>query len=99
MTEGVLEVGDVVQIDPTLEDSFFGGCFMLVTKLKSFGAMGFIAMPGKRGMLEQAYYRAKWEEMELVGKATWVSRPRRQPTSWSAVTGAMSTAASSKAAR
>lgn len=50
----------------------FGGCFMLVTEPKTFGAMGFVSVPTQRGRAPgQAWYRAKWEEMELVGGATW----------------------------
>lgn len=41
---------------------------MLVTEPKSWGAQGFVQVPGKG----QAYYRAKWEEMELIGKAVFV---------------------------
>ncbi|MGH9146680.1 MAG: hypothetical protein ACRD1Q_08225 [Vicinamibacterales bacterium] len=41
-----IEVGDVVQIDPTL-DGRFGGCFLLVTKVRSWGVAGYVVMPGK----------------------------------------------------
>lgn len=66
--------GDVVQIDPdTQKNGFFAGCFMQVTELKSFGVQGFICMPTKRGELPgSAYYRAKWEDIEYVGRATWI---------------------------
>lgn len=68
-----LEVGDVVQISPETS-SAFAGCFMLVTEPKSFGAQGFISMPQARGQMPgQAYYRARFEEMELIGKAAWMA--------------------------
>jgi hypothetical protein len=72
-----LKVGDVVQLDPAAhlgeKKGFFAGCFMLVTELKSFGAMGFICMPGKYGTIPgEAYFRARWEDMERIGKAVWV---------------------------
>lgn len=80
MKPGSLRVGDVVQLDPAAhvapKTGFFGGCFMLVTEPKPWGAQGFIAMPGARGEVPgAAYYRAKWEEMELVGRATWTLAP------------------------
>ena len=66
-----LEVGDIVQITP-LKDGF-GGCFMLVTEPKSWGAQGFISVP--QSLNEQpgrAYLRCSWDQMEYVGKAEWV---------------------------
>lgn len=63
-----LQKGDVVQIDPTKE--LFGGCFMTVTEPKPWGAQGYIAVPGKEGLV---YFRCAWEHMEFVGKACWVS--------------------------
>jgi hypothetical protein len=67
-----LEVGDVVQISPEHE-SFFRGCFMLVTEVKVWGAQGFVAMPGKRDeMPGRAYYRCRWEHMAHIGRAAWV---------------------------
>lgn len=68
-----LEIGDVVQIDPETKDCFFRGCFMVVTEPKEWGAQGAISMPESRKTLPAyAYYRATWEQMEYVGKATWI---------------------------
>lgn len=68
-----LEVGDVVQIDP-LHDDVFGACFMQVTEPKSWGAQGFVlVLPGENKPKGQAFYRCKFENMEYVGKAAWVS--------------------------
>ena len=67
-----LKKGMVVQLAPG-PDTFFGGCFMMVTEPKSWGAQGFVAIPHKRGEPPGcAYYRAKWEEMELIGAAAFV---------------------------
>jgi hypothetical protein len=67
-----LDVGDVVQIDPAMADSFFAGCFMFVTEVKSWGAQGFIAIPGDRDALPgRAYFRCKTEDMKRIGRAAW----------------------------
>lgn len=63
-----LEKGDVVQIDPA-HDERFGGCFMVVTEPKSFGAQGYVSAPGAKGL---AYYRCNWEAMHKIGRAEWV---------------------------
>jgi hypothetical protein len=57
---------DVVQIDPA-SSKVFGGCLMVVSKPKSWGAQGYVRIPGKG----DAYYRCKFEEMEYVGRAIW----------------------------
>lgn len=77
MIAGTLSAGDVVQLDPEAhlgeKQGFFAGCFMVVTEVKAWGAQGYICMPGTRGEPPgAAYYRAKWEEMEYVGRAQWV---------------------------
>jgi len=71
-TERNLIVGDVVQIDPE-HDPVFGGCFMVVTKPKSFGAQGAVLGPGMNGLdgTGVAYYRCAFEHMEYVGHAVW----------------------------
>jgi len=69
-----LQVGDVVQLAPG-PDTFFGGCFMQVTEPKSWGAQGFVCIPEERGSPPgQAFFRAKFEDMEYVGKAEWISK-------------------------
>jgi hypothetical protein len=71
MQPGELEIGDVVQIDPGV--AIFGGTFMLVTSVRSWGAQGFIAMPARSGApLARAYVRCRWESIEYVGPATWI---------------------------
>lgn len=64
------KVGQVVQIapQPDADDDVFGGCFMIVTEPKSWGAQGYVQIPGKG----QAYYRCESERMLPVGMAVWV---------------------------
>jgi hypothetical protein len=68
-----LEPGHLVQLNPeTVGNKAFAGCILVVTELKSWGVMGYVQALGTReGGGGQAYYRAKWEEFELVGKAFW----------------------------
>ena len=69
MDKGGLKIGDIVQIDPE-HDDVFGGCMMTVSEPKAFGAQGYVQIPGKDGL---AYYRCSWANMELVGRAAWVT--------------------------
>lgn len=74
MEKQILEVGQVVQLNPeTVQNPMFAGCFMTVTEPKPWGAQGYIQALGENGQPGgQAYYRAKWEEMEVAGTAVWV---------------------------
>lgn len=68
-----LEAGDVVQLSPDARNPLFGGCFMTVTEPKEWGAQGYVQALGENGQPGgQAYYRARFEEMEYVGRAEWV---------------------------
>lgn len=61
-------IGDVVQIDPVVDG--FGGCLMVVTEPKSWGAQGYVSVPGNdRG---RAYFRLKKENGFYIGKAEWI---------------------------
>ena len=72
-TGRVLVAGDVVQLSPTVKNPMFGGCMMIVTEPKGWGAQGFVQALGEnKQMGGRAYYRATFEEMEYVGKAQWV---------------------------
>lgn len=67
--------GDIVQLNPeTTRNRMFAGCLMVVTEPKNFGAQGFVQALGENGEPGgQAYYRARWEELEQTGgKAQWV---------------------------
>ena len=70
----ILRVGDLVQLDPeTCRNQMFGGCIMVVTEPKGWGAQGYVQSLGENGQQGgQAYYRALWEEMERVGVAMWL---------------------------
>lgn len=64
-----------MQLNPkTVKNKMFAACIMVVTEPKSFGAQGYVQGLGENGEPGgQAYYRATWEEMEIVGVAEWVS--------------------------
>lgn len=65
--------GAVVQIEPGYDDRnghrWFGGCFMVVTEVRSWGVQGYVTVPGEDG---DAYYRVPWENVEYIGEAVWV---------------------------
>lgn len=63
-----MKKGDVVQIDPS-HDETFGGCFMVVTEVKSWGCQGYVQVPGQEGV---AYYRCANEDQVFVGEAKWM---------------------------
>lgn len=69
-----LSLGDLVQLNPdTVANRMLTGCIMVVTEPKEWGAQGYVQMGGQNGEPGgQAYYRAGWSEMELVGHAEWV---------------------------
>lgn len=73
MIEQQLSHGMVVQLSPDARNPMFAYCMMTITEPKSWGAQGYVQALGENGKPGgQAYYRAKWEEMELVGQAVWV---------------------------
>lgn len=62
----------VVQLSPETANQAFACCFMVVDEPKSWGCQGYVQGLGTREAPGgQAFYRAKWEEMEYVGQATW----------------------------
>ena len=75
MKQQCLAKGQLVQLNPeTVKNKMFAACIMVVTEPKSFGAQGYVQGLGENGDPGgQAYYRATWEEMEIVGVAEWVS--------------------------
>ena len=76
MEECELQPGQIVWINPA-HDKVFGGCLMVVTEPKSWGAQGCVQIPGKG----ESYYRCAFESMEHTnGCAEWlVSSASRQP--------------------
>lgn len=78
MNKQTLKVGMVVQLNPeTVRNQAFAACFMVVTEPKSFGAQGYVQGLGKdrESWGGQAFYSARWEEMEPIGMAEWVAGP------------------------
>jgi hypothetical protein len=72
-----LKIGEIVQIDPEHSDGrdyhWFGGCLMVVTESKPWGAQGYVQGlgPDQSG---QAYYRCEFKHMEPTGGfAKWMS--------------------------
>ena len=68
-----LKPGQLVQLNPhTTKNPMFGGCFMVVTEPKEWGAQGYVQGIGENEKIgSQYYYRARWEEMEPAGIAQW----------------------------
>lgn len=69
-----LQIGWLVQLNPeTVGNPMFAGCIMVITELKEFGVQGYVQALGENGKHGgQAYYRAKWDEIELVGNVEWM---------------------------
>jgi len=66
----------LVQLNPeTVRNKMFAGCIMVVTEVREWGAQGYVQALGENGQHGgQAFYRAHWDEMEIVGVAEWVMR-------------------------
>lgn len=78
MQPGNLVPGDVVQIDPA-HGLMWGGCFLLVEEVKSWGVQGFVPMPERADKPPGcAHLRVPWKHMELVGTAVFVPRPEAE---------------------
>ena len=75
MKQQCLAKGQLVQLNhETVKNKMFAACIMVVTEWKPFGAQGYVQGLGENCEPGgQAYYRATWEEMEVVGSAEWVS--------------------------
>lgn len=74
MSPTELKKGQLVQFNPeTVSNKMFTACIMVVTEPKPWGAQGYVQGLGSNGEPGgQAYYRAKWDEIELVGHAEWL---------------------------
>jgi hypothetical protein len=67
-----LKKGMVVQLSPEVGNPMFACCLMTISEPKEFGAQGYVQALGANAEPGgQAYYRAKWDEMEYVGQAIW----------------------------
>jgi hypothetical protein len=66
----------VIQLNPrTTQNRMFAGCLMVVTEKRDWGLMGYVQALGENGEPGgQAYYRARWEEIEPLtdGMVPWV---------------------------
>ena len=71
---GQVEPDDLVQLDPEkCGNPMLAGCIMVVTEVKAWGVQGYVQACGQEGKPGgQAYYRAKWDEVQKVGRAYWV---------------------------
>lgn len=70
MIEAHLSPGDLMQLSPDCGNPMFACCMFTVTEPKPWGAQGYVQMTGENGKPGgQAYYRAKWSEMEPTGGA------------------------------
>jgi hypothetical protein len=77
MQKQELKEGHLVQLNPDLVgNKAFAACIMVITEPKEWGAQGYVQALGEKNGEPggQAYYRAQWQEMELVGFAEWVRK-------------------------
>lgn len=64
------EEHDIVQVNP--EHETFGGCMVVVTEVKAWGAQGYVQSAGMQG---QAYIRLRAADFEPTGgKAVWLAQ-------------------------
>jgi len=66
-----LAIGEVLQLNPDYQPDVFGGAFFVVTEPKPWGAQGYCHMCNGTKI---AYIRPKFEDMEPIGKAVWVTK-------------------------
>lgn len=61
-----IKPGMVVQLS-SCDEPKFKDCCMTVTEVRNWGVIGYITVPGRYvEESDQVYYRATWEEMEIV---------------------------------
>lgn len=76
MDKRKLKRGEIVQLVPgATRHEAFAGCLMVITESKAFGARGYVQALGvtRDSNGGQAYYRARWDEMEETGGvAPWI---------------------------
>ena len=70
---GNWQTGDVVQVDPEYDD-VFGACFMVVTEPKSWGAQGYVTIPGKG----PAYLRLNFKNGVKIGRCIWICKDEEE---------------------
>jgi hypothetical protein len=72
MEKKELLVGDLMQINP--EKERYGGCFLVVTEPKAFGAQGYLISPFNLDATRYkgvAYLRVNFSDMEYIGHIIW----------------------------
>ncbi len=71
-----LEVSDIVQLSPDIDNYAFASYLLVVTEIKSFGVQGYVQGLGDREAPGgQAYIRVEWKDMERTGgRAFWMTR-------------------------
>ncbi len=73
LKQAAVQVGSVVQINPeNCPRKAWGGVFVLVTEVKSFGIQGFTACMGNTDHPPgAAYIRLSWDRFEYIGESVW----------------------------
>lgn len=70
-----IKINDVVQIAPDASD-WAGGCFCIVTEVKSWGIQGFVKIPpterGNPSTGGSAYIRLETAQFARIGQAEWI---------------------------
>ncbi len=60
----IIEPLEIVQIVPSHR---WGGCFAVVSEVKTWGVQAYVAVPNSNEAPGQAYIRLTWDEFERVG--------------------------------
>ena len=74
-----LQIGEIVQINPDAcrGTEWFGGCLLVVTEPKPFGAQGYVKSAVSAGL---AFIRVNYEDIEPTGgHAVWLVVERPDP--------------------
>lgn len=61
--------GDVFQIGPEEGRKGWIGAFVYATEIRSWGILGFVAVPENHNDQGRAYIRLKWEEVDYIGRS------------------------------
>lgn len=73
MEKRELKFGDILQLDPNVED--FGGMLLVVTDPKEWGAQGYLMSAYTFEAYKfdgRAFLRVKFEDVEYCGHLAWV---------------------------
>jgi hypothetical protein len=82
MEKRKLEIGDVVQLNPEgIYSDRYPGYLLVITEPKEWGCQGYILAPNHFESVRYknlAYIRAKFEDIEYVGKLPWILQEKRE---------------------